>query len=114
MKKFTAIAAELALIGMIATPLAVFAQVVGPPPISTLEEGTSLLQGLLNWLQLIFFIVASIFIMLAAFYYLTAAGDEEKLKKAKQQLVFAIIAIAIALFSTGIRLLVENLLSVRG
>jgi len=69
----------------------------------------SLLENILGWIYTFFFIFAAIFILIAAFQYLTAAGDEEKVKKAKNMLIYAVIAIAIALVAMGIDNIVANL-----
>jgi len=110
MKKIAVIAIELALIGSIAIPVGAQFEPIGSPPISTIDEVKQFLAGIFETLQIIFFIVAGIFIILAAFFYLTAAGSEDKVRKAKQQLMYAVVAIVIALFSTGVRGIIETLL----
>ena len=81
------------------------------PPIADLAGVESLLTEILGWINTFFYIIASIFILFAAFQYLTAAGDEEKVKKAKNMLIYAVIAIAIALFAGGLDVLIENIIT---
>ena len=81
------------------------------PPIEDLADVESLLTAILGWINTFFYIIASIFILFAAFQYLTAAGDEEKVKKAKNMLIYAVIAIAIALFAGGLDVLIENIIT---
>jgi len=49
------------------------------------------------------------FILYAAFIYLTAGGDPEKVKTASNQLIYAAVAIAVALVAQGIRFIVAQL-----
>ena len=46
-----------------------------------------------GWLSMIFWALTGVFIIWAAFLYLTGAGNEEKIGKAKQILIYAIIAL---------------------
>lgn len=54
-----------------------------------------------NWIFSIFLIVAVIYIILAAFKYLTSRGGES-VKDAHKMLVYAAVAIAIAILAPGI------------
>lgn len=65
---------------------------------------------LLTWL---FWIIAVLMIFYAAYLYLTSAGDEDKNKKAKQQFLYAIIAIAIALVATAVPSIVQSVFRIR-
>src|SRR4030042_5641565 len=69
-------------------------------------------QGLLNvlgsvveWVYIIFFIVAVLFIIFAAFNYLTGADTPDKIKSAHSQLIYAAIAIAVALLAISFHLI---------
>ncbi|MBI4085784.1 MAG: hypothetical protein HY433_00890 [Candidatus Liptonbacteria bacterium] len=62
------------------------------------------------WVSYLFWALAVIFIFYAAFLYLTAGGEEEKIKKANHQLIYAVIAIVVALFAYGMPLFVKNIL----
>ncbi|MEK7542841.1 MAG: hypothetical protein AAB503_00855 [Patescibacteria group bacterium] len=68
------------------------------------------IQTLTNWMFGLLLLLAVIFILWAAFKYLTAGGDEEALGKAKSILIYAIIAIAIAVLAKGIVALVSSFL----
>jgi len=91
-------------------PLMGFAQSETPQPIITDVGGVyTLLNNVLAVIYTIFFIIAAIFIVLAAFSYLTAGGDDEKVKSAKQKLIYAIVAIAVALLALSISPIVRNI-----
>jgi len=88
-----------------------FAQTTLPPsPVQNISDVTRVLNTFLNWMFTIFLILAVIFIVWAAFLYLTAGGDAEKIGSAHKQLIYAAIAIGVALLSRGVQPLVENLL----
>lgn len=71
----------------------------------------NLFNAILVWVATAFWILAVIFIFYAAFLYLTAGGDPERTRKAHKQLLWAVIAIAVALMAYGMPLLIRNILS---
>jgi heme/copper-type cytochrome/quinol oxidase subunit 2 len=99
-KLASAVAVGVAL----ATPLIGFAQ--GSPP-QTVSSVVNLFNKALGILQAVFWIVASIFIIIAAFKYLSAQGDPEKVGTARQMVIYAVIAIAIALLA----LVIDNIVA---
>ena len=103
MKKFF-LAASLTLAVIIPSGFAFAA-----PP-QTVKGVIDLFTSASNIIQTIFWILAVVFIILAAFKYLTAQGDETKVKAAKSMLIYAIIAIAVALLATSIKPIVDSFL----
>jgi len=82
------------------------------------SAGISSVQGILNYVCIGFdyafwFLIALavVFGVIAAFRYLTAAGEAEKVKKANSTLLYAAIAIAVALLARGIPLIVGSFFS---
>ena len=61
------------------------------------------------WMFTFLIILTVIFVLIAAFKYLTAAGDPEKVKGAGNTLVYAAIAVVVALFARGMPILVSSL-----
>jgi len=70
-------------------------------PIKSPEQIFDILANILRYAYTIFFIVAIIFILVAAFNFLTAKDNPEKVKSARSQILWAAVAIAIALISVG-------------
>lgn len=68
----------------------------------------TILSKIVRWTYTIFFIVAVFFILLAAFNFLTAQGDSTKIQEARSQILWAIVAIAIALISVGAAQIIKN------
>jgi len=61
-----------------------------------------------GWLFTFLVILTVVFVLLAAFRYLTASGDPEKVKGASNMLIYAAVAIVVALFARGLPLIVGS------
>ncbi|MEK7635830.1 MAG: hypothetical protein AAB405_01940 [Patescibacteria group bacterium] len=80
----------------------------GEVQVGTMTELLNKITGVIKWIYTIFFILAGIFILAAAFTYLTAQGDPEKVGKAKSQIIYAIVAIVVALIALSIPAIVKS------
>jgi hypothetical protein len=82
-------------------------------PVTNIE--TDLINGKLitaiKWTYTIFFIVAVFFFLLAAYNFLLGGSNEERVKTAKNQLTYGVIAIVVALIASGISLIIFTFLS---
>jgi len=110
------VAATAGVLALALIPMLSLAQAPTAPggivsPINTVTDVRTVLESILRILYIIFFVVAAIFIVLAAFQYLTAGGEEEKVEKAKKMLIYAVIAIAVALVATGVASVVRGLIT---
>ncbi len=106
----------------LALPLMASAQNIAPPqppvnPGAPPQGHISSLQGVLNTVCVVFdwafyFLVALavIFIIVAAFKYLTAAGEPEKVKSAGSTLLYAAVAVGVALLARAVPLIVASFL----
>lgn len=108
-----------AVIALAFAPLASFAAVgipagggVPQPNNITIDSVTDLIATIANWAFAIFLAVAVIYILFAAYLYLK--GEEGDIEKAKERLIAAAIAIAIALLAKGVAPLVKSLLGTSG
>ncbi len=76
-------------------------------------EGPTALLGIfdtfINWLFTILLVLAVIFILIAAFKYLTSSTKPEEISKAHKMLIYAGVAIAVALLAGSLRFIVEQL-----
>lgn len=66
------------------------------------------LENVVGWIQVFFYIIATLTMILAAWSYLNSGGDETKTKAAKNYVIYSLIAIAIAIIAGGIVTLVRN------
>ncbi len=80
---------------------------VGPTTVGGL---VNILEAGVRWVYIIFFIIAVLFILFAAFSYLTAGGEAESINKAKTQIIYAAVAIAVALLAVGFEQIIANFL----
>lgn len=79
-------------------------------PVKTSQGLIDVAAGIVKWIYIIFFIVAVMFILFAAFNYLTAGGQPEKVKASHDQLIYAAIAITIALLAVGAQAIIKDVL----
>ena len=84
---------------------------IGP---STVGGIVDIIRQVVRWVYIIFFIIAVLFIIWAAFTYLTAGGDPEKVAEAKNRLIYAAVAIAVAFLAVGFEVIVRNFLTTPG
>jgi hypothetical protein len=102
-------------------PALAFAQTIPTPTAPTnanVPQGNiTSLQAVLQsvctvfaWAFYFLIVVAVIFIIVAAFKYLTAAGDPEKVKSAGATLLYAAIAIGVALLARAVPLVIGQFL----
>jgi amino acid transporter len=104
------------LVGAITPGTVPGAKELGTPesPVKTPEGLIDVAAGIVKWVYIIFFIIAVMFILFAAFNYLSGAGNPEKLKKAHDMIIYAAIAIAIALLAVGAVTIIKNFLLQEG
>ena len=103
------VAAAIALVPFLAFGLQSPPQVT-PVGYTNVSEFVALLNVIIQWLFYILLVVAVLILIWAAFTYLTAGGDEEKIGKAKNMIIGAVIALVIAFVASGIPTLVGNFL----
>lgn len=83
-------------------------------PIQSVDDGTNLFITIVQWVYTIFFIVAVLFILIAAYNFIIGGSDEDKVKLAKNQIKYAVIAIVVALIASSLSLIVKNFLESPG
>ncbi|HEX4104177.1 MAG TPA: hypothetical protein VHZ04_01715 [Candidatus Paceibacterota bacterium] len=117
MKKFKQVMMEWgAPILALVVPALAFAQIEQPPVtapgnitnINQITGTAGIICTIINWIFWLLIVLTIIFVLVAAFRYLTAAGDPEKVKKAGQTLLYAAIAVIVALIAKGLPLLVSS------
>ncbi|MCX6702417.1 MAG: hypothetical protein NTW60_00930 [Candidatus Wolfebacteria bacterium] len=81
---------------------------VGP---STTGGLVDLVRGINKWVYIVFFIAAVFFLLMAAFNFLRAGGDPTKASTAKNMLIYAAVAVAIAFLSVGFEQIIGTFLT---
>ncbi len=84
-----------------------------PPQIFTSAQAFQqfICTTVVGWMFTFLVILAIVFVLIAAYRYLTAAGDPEKVSAASHTLIYAAIAVAVALLARGIPLIIGTLLN---
>lgn len=77
--------------------------------VTTYQGVLDLLKTLSGWMLGILIALAVVFLIYAAFLYLTSGGEQETLTKAKNYLVYAVVAIGVGLLARGLVILAASL-----
>ena len=80
----------------------------GATKINTIQDVQTLLQYIVGWAQIFFYILATLFIILGAWDYLRSDGEAEKVKKAKERMIYSLVAIGIAVVAGGVVTMVRK------
>jgi hypothetical protein len=103
----------LSVVGSVALPLLAAAQTPPPATPSALKSLGGLqvfiCTVIVGWLFTFLVVLTIVFAFIAAFKYLTAGGDPEKVKSASSMLIYAAIAIIVALFARALPYFVSSL-----
>ncbi len=83
---------------------------VGPCDVNSADDFTAAVNKVALFMFNLLMALAVVFLIVAALFYLTAAGNQAQLDKAKNTLVYAIVAIVIGLIAGGIATFVHGLL----
>jgi len=95
----------LVLIGLLAIPAVSLAQTEQLQMTQEFEEVgdvMSMMENIGNWFFTALMILASIFLVMAGFFFVTAGGDPEKVIKARQMLINALIGVAVGVGAKGL------------
>lgn len=80
-------------------------------PFTTVGQVTdNIICQVLNWMFYGAILLTVVYVLLAAFGYVTSAGDVEKVGKAKKQIIYAAVGVAIAMVAFGLPYIVANLI----
>jgi len=109
------ILATLTLIGLLAVPVMILAaeQVPIPGETETFENTGDLIDTITNvgnWIFTGLLVIAAIFMVLAGYFFVTGGGEPEKVNKARQMLINALIGVAVGLASRGLISVIQNII----
>jgi len=83
-------------------------------PIKSGQDIMDLLGGILEYMTIVFWILAIGAALYAAYLYLFSRGNEEKAKEAKKMLFYAVIAMVIGLIAFSLPAIIKSILEIRG
>ena len=96
-------------VSLLALPVVALGQAAAPAstvPPYTGNQMLTILGNFTDWLFTILLIVAVIFLIIAAFAFITASGDPDKVAKARNFVLYALIGVAVAVGARGLVALV--------
>lgn len=102
------IALSLILVSLLVSPLIASAQVRRAPADIDIMR---MLNSIVDWLFTILLVVAAIWLVIAAFYFVTAQGDPDRVAKARNMVLYALIGVLVAFAARGLVRLVEMIAS---
>jgi len=117
MKKFKQVMMEWGAPALaLALPIFASAQITQPPVtapgnitnINQIAGSAGIICTIINWVFWLLIVLTIIFVLVAAFKYLTAAGDPEKVKAAGSTLLYAAIAVVVALIAKGLPMIIST------
>ena len=97
----------ITLVSLLALPVVATATAPEGVPLMTGQGTIDALENLIDWLFTILLIVAVIFLVIAAFSFITASGDPDKVGKARNYVLYALIGVAVAVAARGLVALVQ-------
>ena len=99
MKKFLLVTT---LISLLALPMVSSATNGIPDIIDDPQDIVDIIENIANWVFAILLALALLFILMAAWQFLSSGGDPMRVEKARNNLLYAVIGIAVALLARGI------------
>jgi phosphoglycerol transferase MdoB-like AlkP superfamily enzyme len=105
----------IGLLGLfLAMPAMSFAAVpeesIPEPAITDVQGVYDFVFQFVNIIFTLLLILAVVFILVAAYKYLTAGGDPDKVKSANQSLLFALVAVAVAVLARSFIAITRSLI----
>lgn len=76
----------------------------------TINQVFDKIVQIFGYFQVLFFLLAAFFILFAGYQYLSSGGDETKVAAAKNNLLYAVVAIVVALLATAVGPLVKSII----
>lgn len=83
-------------------------------PVTGVTQIWDIIFNIVRWIYTAFFIIAVLFILIAAYNFIQGGANPEKVKIAKNQLKYAVIAIVVALVASGVSWIIAQFLGSGG
>jgi len=93
---------SLASIGILVAPFAVLAATMLPSSTPLCCDNNTVVGSIINWLFAILIAIAVVALIIAAIYFVTAQGDADKVKTARQFVIYAIVGVAIGFIAKAL------------
>ena len=89
------------------------AQTLEEPPenVADINSFIKAIDLIAKWMYNILLALGVVFVLYAAFLYMISQGNEERMERAKKVLIYAIVALVIAVLAGGISSVVEDFIT---
>jgi hypothetical protein len=77
-------------------------------PITGATDVSNIFCGLLSWVFWGVIVLAIVFALVGAYRYVTSSGDAEKVRTANRTLLYAAVAVAVAIIASGVPYIVSS------
>ena len=104
---FSAVIAFSFIFLFVGVSVALAAKGVGP---ESLDDISTIITTIVDWFQLIVLSLGIMMIAWAGLTWMTAGGNDEKLKEARQRLIWGLVGIGVALFAGVAEAFISNLI----
>ncbi len=98
-------------------PFVTNAQLRATPPadvprvnVQSISQINNIINYIVTWVIGLFFTVSTLMLFATAYKYLTAEGDPGKVEEAHKQLIYSLVALAVALLAFTARYIVASVL----
>lgn len=71
----------------------------------------TVLDNIVNWLFAILLVVAVVYLILAGYFFVTSQGEPDKMSKARNMVLYALIGVLVAFVSKGLVDLVRQIVT---
>ena len=88
------------------------APVTGNAPITSVNDAVGILVSVIDLAQVVFWITAAGFGLYGAYLYLFSQGSKESIGKAKNMMIYTVVAIILAIVAYGLPSIVINFIRV--
>lgn len=82
--------------------------VTPPAPLNNVAQVSSLFDAVIGWLFWALILFSIIMFLVGGYRYVTSSGDPEKVKNANKTLLYAAIAVVVAIVAAGIPSLIQS------
>jgi len=103
---------SLLLLGFLVVPIIGLAQAEPPRVATTSDEVFQTINSIISWLFWILIFGAALVVAFSAYLFLTAAGDPDKTSKARNYIMYALVAVVVGFLAKGIIALVSTMLGI--
>lgn len=99
----------LTLISLAAVPFVATADQIPDAPFESVDDLITKMDQIGDYIFTGLLVLAAIFLVVAGYFFVTASGNAEKIKKAREMLINALIGVAVGVAAKGLIAVIQNI-----